>query len=667
MPGLAGFVPELQSFSRRFEPGRTEAAIGWGLKPSSVLARRTAAREGLPYIALEDGFLRSVGLGELGARPVSLIADDLGVYYDASRPSRLEQLILDAPSWADARVAGEAREAIGRIVAAGLSKTNSAPPLAPGAFAARTRRRVLVVDQTFGDASIRYGGAETATFGRMLDAAIRDEPDAEIVVRRHPAVSAGAKRGCLPRDLPAGVRVFDADCRPADLLAEVDAVYVVTSLLGFEALLRGLPVRCFGTPFYAGWGLTRDEAPAPRRGRPRTLEQVFAAAYMRYSRYLDPVTGEACDIHQAIDRLLLFRRRADENAGYTACLGFAPWKHRPVRELLASPRGRVEFFATAPAAARAAERNEGRVVYWAARETPAMREALDAGAAPAARMEDGFIRSRGLGSDFFGAASVSIDDLGIYYDASRPSRLETLLQTAEFDDRLRARAARLRAEVVARGVSKYNLAGGALDHPLWSSERRKVLVVGQVETDKSIAKGCEDVRTNADLLQRVRAAHPDAVVIYKEHPDVTAGNRPGRLSAEAAALADLAVENLDVARCLERVDVLATMTSLAGFEALMRGKVVETWGRPFYAGWGLTQDALAIPRRTRRLTLDELVAGALILYPIYVSSRTRLPCEPEDLVREIAAAPPASGGGRKLRMLRAVLGSLLSREAAPAW
>ena len=63
------------------------------------------------------------------------------------------------------------------------------------------------------------------------------------------------------------------------------------------------------------------------------------------------------------------------------------------------------------------------------------------------------------------------------------------------------------------------------------------------------------------------------------------------------------------------------MTSLTGFDALLRGKKVVTYGLPFYAGWGLTQDmikgAAALDRRTRQLTLDELVAAVLLLYPLY--------------------------------------------------
>ena len=136
------------------------------------------------------------------------------------------------------------------------------------------QRYVLVVDQTFNDNSIRYGLADASSFQRMIDAAQRDYPDCTILVKTHPDVWAGRKKGNF--DLrkiarSARVEVLGADCHPVRLLRDAEAVYVVTSQLGFEGLLWGKPVRCFGMPFYAGWGLTEDEIAAPRAERRRRL------------------------------------------------------------------------------------------------------------------------------------------------------------------------------------------------------------------------------------------------------------------------------------------------------------------------------------------------------------------------------------------------------------
>jgi capsular polysaccharide export protein len=86
----------------------------------------------------------------------------------------------------------------------------------------------------------------------------------------------------------------------------------MTSLLGFEALIRGKPVTCLGAPFYAGWGLTRDLGPLPDRRRyaadghplPRPeLLQLVHAALIAYPRYFDPVSRHPCPPEVVVERL----------------------------------------------------------------------------------------------------------------------------------------------------------------------------------------------------------------------------------------------------------------------------------------------------------------------------------------------------------------------------
>lgn len=660
VPFLDQFLPE---YAFQSAPGiSTAAVLGWGMKPTAAAGRRWAASKGVPYVALEDGFLRSVGLGESGATSLSLIVDDLGVYYDATRPSRLEQWIATAPDWCDAAMKARARDLIHRIVESGVSKTNMGGPL--DASLLKPGRRILIVDQTLGDASIGYGLASTASFAEMIRTARAEAPDAQLIVKRHPAVAAGRKQGCIPASELHGVTLIDADVRPAALLAAVDEVWCVTSALGFEALLRGLPVRCFGAPFYSGWGLTTDTVDTGRRGQPKDIETVAAAALIAYSRYVDPVTGRRCEAEQALERLIALRDRAVRLSGLWSAVGFAPVKRPPVRRLLNSPRGRVRYHWTAAAAARTAEAGQGRMIWWAGKESEPIRRAAAVTPAPTVRMEDGFIRSRGLGSDFFGALSVALDDLGVYYDATRPSRLEALIEADGLDDRALTRAANLRKRIVETGLSKYNLKGASPAG--WPAGREKLLVVGQVENDRSIQFGCTDIRTNSGLVEAARRDFPDAFLIYRNHPDVTAGNRPGLLDAGAIQAVDAVADDLDIIDCLNACDRLATLTSLSGFEALMRGKAVTTYGRPFYAGWGLTDDrpgnmTAPFERRTRRASLDELIHAALIAYPIYVTP-DGWPCEAEDLVEALIAARdtplPAPPRGRIRRWWRGLKASL---------
>ncbi|MEW6537229.1 MAG: capsular polysaccharide biosynthesis protein [Pseudomonadota bacterium] len=649
---------------RRLPGDDVQAVLGWGMKPTAAAGRRWAEKNGRPYVALEDGFLRSVGIGEAGATSLSLIVDDLGVYYDATRASRLEQLIQTADDWCDAAMIARARGLIDRIVASGVSKTNMGGPLDPSLL--KPGRRVLIVDQTFGDASIACGLATVQGFDEMIAAARRDEPEAQLIVKRHPAVAAGRKRGCVT-DL-TGVTLVDADVRPADLLAAVDAVYCVTSALGFEALLRGLPVRCFGAPFYSGWGLTTDAVKTGRRGVARSIEQVAAAALIAYSRYVDPVTGDRCEAEKALERLIALRDRADRLAGSWSAVGFAPAKRPPVRRLLNSPKASMRYFMSPSRAAAHAKATDGRLIWWAGKESEATRQAAAAFDGPTVRMEDGFIRSRGLGSDFVGALSVALDDQGVYYDPSRPSRLETLIETSNLSPVQLARAAALRTRVVDAGLSKYNLRGQAPTD--WPVDRDILLVVGQVENDKSILLGCApDLNTNSALVEAARRDHPDAFLVYRNHPDVLAGNRPGRLDAGAMASVDAVGDGLDIVDCLNACRRVATLTSLTGFEALMRGKAASVYGRPFYAGWGLTDDRLTFERRSRRAGVDHLVHAALIAYPLYVTPEG-WPCEAEDLVDRLIAArdqpTPKAPRGQVQRWAAGIIASL-DRKPPPSY
>jgi capsular polysaccharide export protein len=266
------------------------------------------------------------------------------------------------------------------------------------------------------------------------------------------------------------------------------------------------------------------------------------------------------------------------------------------------------------------------------------------------RLEDGFVRSVGLGADLTRPMSWVLDEVGIYYDATRPSALEGLLARPSLELEQLERAARLRERIVAAGLTKYNLATVAWRRP--ESAASVVLVPGQVETDASIACGTVDIRTNLALLQAVRAARPDAWIVYKPHPDVVAGLRgQGAQEDQAHRWCNEVIRGGSMHELLQQVDEVHVMTSLAGFEALLRNKKVACYGLPFYAGWGLTQDRHAHPRRRPGLSRDALVAGALIDYPVYLSRVTGQRCTPEQALDELLAwrarAPAGVAAWRK--------------------
>ena len=308
-------------------------------------------------------------------------------------------------------------------------------------------------------------------------------------------------------------------------------------------------------------------------------------------------------------------------------VGLRRWKAHNLSPILKSQCRRLHFARGTKAVAALAPGGGDAIAIWGATAPPGIAELAGATGAALLRLEDGFIRSVGLGSDLIPPQSLVLDRTGIYFDATRPSDLETILQTTEFDAGQLARAAQVRALIVASGLTKYNIEPRTV--PRWPARtpgQPIVLVPGQVETDASIALGGAHVRSNLALLRAVRSTRPDAWIVYKPHPDVMSGNRSGRTSLrETADIANWIETEASIVSCIEACDEVHTITSLSGFDALLRGKPVVTYGAPFYAGWGLTEDraenraevSAAWARRTRRLTLDALVAGTLLAYPYY--------------------------------------------------
>jgi capsular polysaccharide export protein len=234
-------------------------------------------------------------------------------------------------------------------------------------------------------------------------------------------------------------------------------------------------------------------------------------------------------------------------------------------------------------------------------------------------VEDGMLRSVGLGADLVEPISWVFDTQGMYFDATRPSDLEQILKTRQFSAQDSAQAKALRESLIGLGITKYNLRGQAWQRP--HTPKPVVLVAGQVESDASVQLGCTTVRSNTQLLRQVRLIRPDAHLIYKPHPDVEAGLRSGIVDDAGEALWDELVMDVGIEAMYAQVDELHVMSSLAGFEALLRGLKVVCHGTPFYAGWGLCEAPNITPqvlaRRGRMLSVDELVAGVLLDYASY--------------------------------------------------
>ncbi|WP_066803306.1 capsular polysaccharide biosynthesis protein [Moraxella oblonga] len=646
----------------RYQDKSAQAVLAWGRKPSHTKATRFAQTHGLSLITIEDGFVRSLGSG-VGSVGGGFIVDDLGVYFDLTAPNRLQQLIADAViNWNNDKEI-YAKQLINKIIDNKLSKYNAttyAPDLL--VLANNNKPHIIIIDQVANDASIGGAGADDERFFAMLAHAKEHYPNANIWIKAHPA----GKGYFCSDDVSAPFYLMD-NCNPIALLSQVIAVYTVSSHMGFEALMLGKKVHNFGVNWYAGFGLTDDDFiknselyqnvckhyQALNITNP-TVYQLFYASYVSYSRYANPATGQACDLLVLMDYLIQNRDWQDKLAGDMLMYDVSRWKVPFVRgflgfdkvNLIIKPKTKWLFFLPNNINKKRANRANHQILakisphvaytVWGQKTKQTLQKKLAHHNNIASHiwcMEDGFIRSNGLGATLIAPLSVVMDDVGIYFDATVPSRLEMILNGICLSDAQKNRAKNLHKLLLTKRVSKYNVPTTNHDfahkiHALKSKNRPIHLVVGQVEDDASVRLCASLIKKNSELLARVRADYPDDLIVYKPHPDVEAGLRVGK--ANNHHLADVIAHDVAMPDCLDVCDMIHTISSLTGFEALLRGKKVVCYGLPFYAGFGLTHDVVeenntlkqqALSRRTRPhlppLDLYDLIFGVLIAYPIY--------------------------------------------------
>lgn len=671
---LQSFFPEvhlLNPFSSSFLRGLRplDAVLAWGNRPSTQTAMSLSHRYSAPLLRIEDGFL--FGLEPGTSARMSLVVDDLGIYYDASCPSRLEALISEPLT--SERIA-HAQLVRDLWCEHGVSKYNHAPDwggFLPSAEVINScsaatsipdewidRPFILLIDQTLGDQSVTGALANASSFSVMLDAALAQTATEDIVIKVHPEVASGRKKGYFDTRINSPLRanprihVLDQDVCLSSLISKARSIYTVSSQAGFEGLLWGKPVHTFGMPFYAGWGLTTDYLTRPTRRNNASLEQLTYGTLIAYSRYVNPHTKQLCQVEEIIQLLGLQRAQRQRFLATIKPHGFSWNKRRHLKSFLQGHQlfqdiglpSRSSNDNITSSASDVVRQNTYSHLAWG---STAVNEDSATGIKfeNLIRVEDGFIRSLGLGATLSRPYSWIFDQRGIYYDARTLSDLEFMLQNTVFDHSLTERAAALQSMIITLGMSKYNLPESKktfVELAALKSARNQhsdkpiVLVIGQVESDASIRYGGVDIFTNADLLKVVRASNPDAFIVYKPHPDVVQTVRFNSNSDEIHRnVYDLIIKELSLVDCLEWVNEVHTISSLSGFEALIRNVPVTCYGLPFYAGWGLTKDRHTIARRSRKITLQELIAATLILYPTYIHPRSNLYCTPEDLIKEL--------------------------------
>ncbi|AYY80152.1 capsular polysaccharide export protein, LipB/KpsS family [Proteus vulgaris] len=309
-----GDVDDYNIFFKNFlnttnDISKATAIYHWGMSFTLKKYIKKSKKHQIPLFLIEDGFLRSLYSfvanvpAELKSG-ISFTVDTKGFYFDATTETDLEIMLNNYILSEEERY--ESKKIISKIIENKLSKYNNQPFKSP-IIGKTNKPKVLVIDQSYGDMSLKLGMVDDNVFQQMIIDAINENPDHEIIFKIHPDTIANNSTSKFIDKFKDKVTVLTEYINPISLLIQMDKVYVATSQLGFEALMCGKPVHVYGLPFYAGWGLTIDKQSINRRKRNLTIEDLFFITYIKYSYYINPKTKNICSIYEAINYLINLR------------------------------------------------------------------------------------------------------------------------------------------------------------------------------------------------------------------------------------------------------------------------------------------------------------------------------------------------------------------------
>lgn len=626
----------------------------WGFKaPSYILEFLRDEKISTKFV--EDGFVRSVKLGATKTPPMSLCLDSKTPYFDATKASDLEDLLNNYDFTGQDLLIKQANAGIKLLLETGVSKYNNSKAVEiDKVYGPKIKSRILVLGQVEDDASIKYGCLKKLTNNDVVRLAVKENPFGQVIYKPHPDVMNGHRPyQSNPEDVENIAQILSTDIPLTNAFETVDHVYTITSLGGFEALLRGIKVTTLGAPFYSGWGLTDDRQICKRRTRILTVAELFAVAYLKYPKYYDVKSGKAESFFSTVNtikNLIQSKSTSSKNSNSTNgnvkkikvstdknqsknlyFFGFGAHKLKYYARLhdeynaysIDLPVAKQTLLADQAVLKTFNPSEDDLLLIWGYKGAESLEVMFKAIGVKVLRVEDAFIRSIGLGGIHSSPLSYIEDSRGLYFNAKKESDLEHILNTYSFDEDklLLARSEKIINQMVSQGVSKYNYAEKTDISKFYGvKSRKRVLVIGQVEDDASIQYGCDKQINNNDLVVLAKQENPDAQIIYKPHPDVLNGLRKRASDPSLVeGIATVIYDSISINDALETVDHVYTITSLAGFEALIRNIKVTTIGAPFYSGWGLTDDRQNTLRRNKKLSVVEVFAGAYILYSKYIN------------------------------------------------
>lgn len=595
---------------------KTKLAVVWGLDKNEVnkLAEEEAIKKNIPILRLEDGVFRSYSLTE---DSYSLYKSKSGIYYNALAPSEFEDILNS--NWQIKEYEEDYYNLCVELIRKyNISKYNDGKDFDLNKLKKNDNKNLLLIDQTYGDKSVEFGLGKEEDFSLMLNNALKRE-GVNVYIKIHPEVVIGKKQGYLLKEIEklrnedkSKIILLKDNENVPSIIEYMDEIHVVTSQVGFDALLRNKKVICYGVPFYSNWGITEDYKKIERRTKKRTIKDVFVVISLKLTEYINPFTKRRGELLDVLEYISLQKRHSKlkEVTFFKTKL----WKKTVLEKFLFCEKS--NFIKE-----ERLLKNNIEVATWGYKEELQKIKNLIS-------IEDGFLRSSGLGSDIEDPLSLVIDTKGIYFNPKKESDLEYMINNEVLTKHEKQIGLKLIRELTKSKVTKYNV-GSELDSKnikLENPKKKINLVVGQVEDDASIKLGSVSVKNDFELVEKVCSLKNGEVILYKPHPDVVSGNRKITITPEET------VEKLqkkypknriylekngNIVDCFDLADEVHVITSTSGLEALLRNKKVNTYGLPFYGGYGLTNDMEKYPRYRRFISKEELAYYCYGIYPRY--------------------------------------------------
>jgi capsular polysaccharide export protein len=177
------------------------------------------------------------------------------------------------------------------------------------------------------------------------------------------------------------------------------------------------------------------------------------------------------------------------------------------------------------------------------------------------------------------------------------------------------RAKSLISRICRSNFTKYNKYVASQSFEI---EEGAVLVIDQKRGDASIQfAGARD-----DDFQRMISAaateNSTRPVYFKRHPDSILGNGKSFAVPNRPNVVVLP-DHVSINSIIDKAGKIYTLSSQVGFEGLLRGKEVVTFGQPFYSGWGITDDRNPQQRRVTKRTIEEIFHVACIQLSVYAN------------------------------------------------